>query len=96
VRGKERQEIPRGAIGRPMCEGDRWKVIDDEEREQRIKDLEKKVKRQIEALRLLHNRGSSHVTDPFRCNSLLEWKKESFLVHRRSDSVFRESRDLDR
>ncbi len=31
--GKIRQEVPRGAIGRPMCEGDRWKVIDDEERE---------------------------------------------------------------
>ncbi len=31
--GKNRQEVPRGAIGRPMCEGDRWKVIDDEERE---------------------------------------------------------------
>jgi DNA-directed RNA polymerase subunit beta len=30
------------------------KIKDDEEREQRIKDLEKKVKRQIEALRLLH------------------------------------------
>jgi 2,3-dihydroxybenzoate-AMP ligase len=31
--GKNRQEVPRGAIGRPMCEGDRWKVIDEEERE---------------------------------------------------------------
>jgi non-ribosomal peptide synthetase component E (peptide arylation enzyme) len=31
--GKERQDIPRGAIGRPMCEGDRWKVLDDDGRE---------------------------------------------------------------
>jgi DNA-directed RNA polymerase subunit beta len=30
------------------------RIKDDEERDQRIKDLEKKVKRQIEALRLLH------------------------------------------
>jgi non-ribosomal peptide synthetase component E (peptide arylation enzyme) len=28
--GIRRQEIPRGAIGQPMCEGDRWKVLDDE------------------------------------------------------------------
>ena len=26
-------EVPRGSIGRPLCDGDRWKVIDDTERE---------------------------------------------------------------
>ncbi len=31
--GIKRQEVPPGAIGRPMCEGDRWKVFDDEGRE---------------------------------------------------------------
>jgi non-ribosomal peptide synthetase component E (peptide arylation enzyme) len=31
--GKNASEIPHGAVGRPGCEGDRWKVIDDHERE---------------------------------------------------------------